>query len=128
MENAVIIAQVAAPMYLTIGLSVLLYAKTWEKIMDKWKKDHLSLFPLMFMYPILGVIVIRMYNVWELNIWLIVTLIGWILLFKGVMYFLMPGALIKKIMDIKNKPAMIYPAALTSIAIGGVLGYYAYFA
>ena len=128
MENAVAIAQVAAPMYLIMGLSVLLYAKPWGKLMDKWKKDHLSLFPLMFLYPILGVIVIRMHNVWEWNVWLIVTLIGWVMLIKGAMYFLLPGTVLKKMMDMKNSVGLMYFAGLVAVVIGAVLGYHSYFA
>jgi len=128
MENAVKIAEIAGPVYLLIGLSVLLYAKVWQKLMGKWQKDHLSLFPLMFLYPVLGLIVIRMYNVWEWNVWLLITLMGWILLVKGVAYFLLPGSVLKKMMELKNHLAFLYLGGLVAVAIGVALSYYTYFA
>lgn len=127
MENAIKVAEVAAPLYLILGLSILLYAKPWQDLMKKWQKDHLLLFPLMFFYPILGVIVINMYNVWEWNQWLIVTLIGWILLIKGALYFLLPGSVLKSLMEMKNNIGLLYFGGVVALAIGGVLGYYAYY-
>jgi hypothetical protein len=127
-ENAVQIAKIAAPVYLTIGLSVLLYAKAWNTLLDKWRKDHLSLFPLMVLYPVLGLIIINMYNVWEWNVWLLVTLIGWILLVKGVLYFILPGSVIKSMMNMKKNPALIYLGGIAALVMGAVLGYYSYFA
>lgn len=119
------IAYVAAPMYLIMGLSVMLYAKQWQKIMNNWSKDHLQIFPLMFLYPILGMIVIGMHNVWEWNVWLIVTIIGWALLLKGAMYFLLPGSTLKKMMKLKDCPTLLYLAGILAIAVGLVLGYHA---
>ena len=129
MENAVAIAQVAAPMYLVIGLSILLYAKTWQKIMKRWSKDHLELFPVMMLYPALGVICLRMYNVWEWNVWVLVTILGWALLIKGSLYFLLPGDLMKSMMKYYSKNSgWMYFAAVFALAYGGVLGYFSYFA
>ena len=90
MENAMAIAYVAAPMYLIMGLSVMLYAKQWQKIMNNWSKDHLQIFPLMFLYPILGMIVIGMHNVWEWNWRVVVTIVGYLSLLKGIMNLFYP--------------------------------------
>ncbi len=124
---AKMIAEIAAPVYLAVGLSMLLYMKQWQKLMDKWKKDHLSLFPLMVLYPILGMIVIKMYNVWEWKVELLVTLIGWTLLVKGILYFLLPGSVLRTAFDMKKNTGLMYLGALLALVFGSVLGYYAYF-
>ena len=126
MENAIAIAKVISPAYLIIGLSILMYPKSWQKIMNNWQKDHYSLIPLMILYPALGAIIINMYNVWEWNIWLLVTLAGWTLLIKGSMYFLLPGSTLKALMKTSTSKSMLFLAGLTATAIGAALGYYSY--
>lgn len=118
------LAYVIAPLFLTVGLSILLHAKAWQNLMDKYEKDHLLLFPLMFIYIILGMIVIKLYNVWAWNIWLIVTLVGWIMLAKGVLYFLLPGSVLKSVLKIKKNLVLLYVCGAIAVIIGLALGYF----
>ena len=128
MENAVALAHVMGPVYVVFGLSILLYVKPWQKLMEKWQGDHLLLFPFMFLYTVLGLISINMYNVWEWNVWLIVTVTGWCLFVKGVAYFLLPGGVLKKLLGMKNSEGWFYFGALAALVIGVALSYYSYFA
>lgn len=127
MENALTLSLVMGPMYLVMGLSLLLYAKAWRKLMETWEKDHLSLFPLMFVMGVLGLIVIYMYNVWEWNVWLIVTLVGWILFIKSVGYFLLPGSVLKPLLKLGQNIPLLYVGGVAAVVIGAVLSYYAYY-
>ena len=126
MENAMMIAAIVGPLYLIIGLSVLFYGKAWQKLIDGWQDDHLSLFPLMFFYIVFGLFIVNTYNVWEWNVWLLVTLTGWMMLVKGTLYMLMPGSVTASLLDMKGKGAMLYIAGLVCALIGAVLSYYAY--
>ena len=76
---------------------------------------------------ILGLIIIRMYNVWEFNVWLLVTLIGWIAFIKGAFYMLMPEVVIKSSLAMKNNLALMYVGGVVALVMGAVLGYHAYF-
>ena len=95
--------------------------------MKKWKKDHLALFPLMTMMMIFGLIMVNMFNVWTADIWLIVTLLGWIWLIKGAAYFLLPGEFIKWKLEMGQNTTLLYLGGIAALVIGGVLTYYAYF-
>ena len=120
MENAILIASIMGPVYVILGLSILLYAKVWQKVVDKWEKDHFSFFPLAFVMLVLGLIIVRMYNVWEWNIWLIVTLVGWIALIKGAFYMLAPGSWIKATMKLKNQTWIMYLGGLVALVMGAL--------
>lgn len=128
METAMMLAKIMGPVYLLVGLSVLFYAKTWQNLMDSWKKDHFQLFSLMFVYAVLGLIVVQMYNVWEWNVWLLVTITGWAMLAKSVMYFLLPGKLLKDMMSMKKSEGMMYFGGVIAVAMGAALSYYSYYA
>lgn len=122
------IAEVAGPVMLLVGLSILLHAKAWQRLMDKWQKDHLSLFGLMFLTVVLGLLIIGMYNVWEWNVWLIITIIGWGALIKGVVYFLLPGSALKGLLNLGKNMGLLYFGGLIWVAAGAALSYYSYFA
>ena len=122
------LATVLGPVYLVLGLSILLYAKQWMKIMKKWEKDHFALFPMMFVTGLFGVLMINMHNVWEWNIWLLVTLVGWIWALKAAAYFLLPGSFITWKLKLAQNTGLLYFAGLVGLVLGGVLTYYAYFA
>lgn len=128
MEKALLIAAIAGPVYLVMGLSVLIYRKQWQKILDYWEKDHFSLITLMLMHLVLGILVVNMYNVWEWNVWLLVTLTGWCMVVKGVFYMLAPGSWIKSLLSMKKTAWVLYLAGLVLVAMGVALSYYVYFA
>lgn len=127
MENALAIAAVAGPVYLLLGLSMLFYAKSWQKLMEQWEKDHLSLFTMMLFMFIVGLYVVRMYNVWEWNLWLLITLTGWCAVVKSVIYFLLPGSTVKALIKVGTNINLIYLGGLVAVVVGASLGYYVYF-
>lgn len=127
MSPAAQIAAIAGPVYLVMGLSILLYAKAWKTLMGKFKKDHLSLFGMMLASMAVGLFVIGMYNVWEWNVWLIVTVIGWAMFVKGLLYFLMPGEVLKSLISLGENTGLLYLGGLVAIVLGGLLSYQVYF-
>ena len=121
------IAMILGPIYLVLGLSLLLYPKPWQSVIKKYQKDHLSLLPLMAMNGVLGLIVVNMYNVWEWNLWLLVTISGWAMLLKFVVYFILPGSVIKDALKWgqNNQGLLLLEAVIVAVA-GAALTYYTY--
>lgn len=126
MENAVALAKVMGPVYLMLGLSIVMYLPSWKKLMEKYIEDHYSLFTLYFVCGVLGAISINMYNSWEWNVWLLVTLTGWALAIKSVAYFLLPGGVIKKLLHFKKYTSLIMLDGVLSLIIGLVMVYNAF--
>lgn len=127
MDNAMTLASVMGPAYLVLGLSMLFYAKPWEKVVNQWSKDHFALIGFMFMTLILGLVSVQFYNVWEWNVWLIVTLTGWGMILKGVAYFLLPGKLFTNMLKMANKSGLFYVGGLVVTLLGAVLSYYVWY-
>ena len=120
------IALILGPFYGVIGLSILLYAKPWQKLMEKWSKDHLLLYPVSMILVLLGLIIVNLYNVWEWNVWLLVTITGWIMLVKGVLYLLLPGKVITWALKTRKALWMIYVGGAIWLVVGAVLSYFSY--
>ena len=79
---------------------------------------------MMLLSGILGLIIINMYNVWEWNIWLIVTICGWSAFLKSVVYFLLPGSTWRALLKMGKN--MIYLGGLVASVVGAILSYYVY--
>lgn len=126
MGNEIALASLIGPIYLLIGLSLLFHANSWQNLLEKYEKDHFLLFPLMLVYVVVGFLIVRMYNVWQWNVWLLITLTGWGLLIKGVFYFLAPGAWIRPLLAVKRNKSVLYAASIIVLIMGGVLTYMGY--
>ncbi len=126
MQNAIAIGAVLGPVYMIVGLSFLLHMKSWQKLLEKWDRDHFDLFPLMLMYVVAGTLILKTYNSWEWNVWLIVTIAGWGCLIKGLFYFLAPGPWVKTILKIKNNTGLLYFAGVVAVILGVILSYNVY--
>lgn len=128
MENAMAIALVAGPVYLVGGLSLLMYTDTWKKVLAGWQKNHFLMLPLVFMDLVFGIIIVHMYNVWEWNIWLLITLTGWAMVLESIAYLLLPGTLLKAIITLKKSKGYLYAIGLFGVLAGGALSYFSYLA
>lgn len=127
MENAVAVAAVLGPAFLVCGLSKLLYSQSWQRLFEKWSSDHYSLFTLAVFQTLFGLVVVRLYNEWAWNLWLLVTLTGWMNFLMGVFYFLAPGPGVVKMVELGKNKALFYLYAVLEVVVGLVLGYNVYF-
>ena len=129
MEKTLILAAIIGPVYLVCGLSFLLYVKQWQKVYAEFEKNHFALLPNMFLALILGLIIITMYNVWAWDLYVIITITGWLALVKGVFYLLAPGSWIKGLLKCKcvRSEGWLYFWGLLMTVVGVLLSYNAYF-
>ncbi|MBI2634520.1 hypothetical protein HYW82_02525 [Candidatus Peregrinibacteria bacterium] len=116
------------PIYLVLGLSLLIYAGPWKNLIGGWRKDHLGLFTLMFVDLILGLFLITQHNVWAWNGWVFITLAGWCMLVKSVIYFLLPGSVIKSLLKLGENTALIYISGVAATVVGAFYTYWLYLA
>lgn len=126
MDYAQFFGGLFGPMYVVLGLSFLMYPKGWKKVVSRFADDHLRLLSIMFMQMVLGLVVISLYNVWEWNVWLLVTLTGWGMFLKSVFYFLAPGRTFTDLLKWKEKHMCMYTAGTVVLVIGAVLSYFSY--
>lgn len=126
MENALQIGAILGPFYLVVGLSILFYAKQWLKMAKDWHKDHTVLIVGGSMALALGLLVVNLYNVWAWNVWLIVTVSGWLMVVKALFYFLAPEDWIKPLMKTCANMNWLYFWSLVMIVAGAALSYYVY--
>ncbi len=128
MDNTLFLASILGPFYLVIGLSLLIYNGSWQKIVADWEKSHYNLVTAGVLSLILGLFIIQIHNLWAWNLWLVITLTGWIAFFKGVFLFLAPGSWVRMCLKWKQNKNYIYFAGAVMAVFGAWMSYLVYLA
>ena len=95
MSESIFLGSIIGPLYLILGLSVLLYTKQWVKVMKHFETEHFGMLALMLFNIIFGLMIIQKHNLWEWSPYLVITLTGWGAFLKGAFYLLAPESMIK---------------------------------
>lgn len=127
MDLSIFVAQVAAVVYLTIGVGMLVDKKYYAKFFDGMMKDMTALYIGGFMALVVGYTLVTFHNDWVKSWEVLVTILGWLALIKGVMLLAFPTTfqgLAKSWIRSKN----LGTYALVVIVLGLVFGYFGFVA
>jgi len=125
-ENTMFLASIIGPIYLVLGLSVLIYAKQWKRITAELAKNHFIFLIGGIINLIIGLLIIQTHNIWELNLWVIITLTGWGAFLKGIFFFMAPESWIKTPLKWWSNTNLIRGDGLIITTLGATLSYYVY--
>jgi hypothetical protein len=127
MQNATMLAQIIGPIYLIIGLGLLLNKDAFGKMYQEFMKSSGLLYLGALMAMIVGMLVIQSHNVWSTNWTVLITLFGWMAFFKGAALVLTPRQFMSfwKKWEVEN---WINIAMVVYVGLGLVLTYFGYFA
>lgn len=128
MELSILLARVLGPFFVVVGIGVLLNLKRYQQLVMDFFENAALLYMGGIMAFALGIVIVLFHNVWTLNWGIIITVLGWISLVKGVVLIVCPG-LLEKIAKVCHKNAAILAVdAVIFLALGGFLSYMGYFA
>jgi len=120
----VIIEKICAIFILTLGLSYLLNASWWISYIKQMLEHKEQILLLSIIILLLGSTLVVTHNIWVSSPIVIVTLLGWLMLLKGLSMMLFPGVLNKfqKLSDAFLSNILFINGILLS-ALGGILFY-----
>lgn len=95
MDTAMMLAKIFGPFLAIWGLWMLLYGDNVVKIMTSMKNSPACQYSCAMIKMFLGIYVIVMYNMWDMNIFFFVTLLGWVLFLRGLLGLFVPQLMIK---------------------------------
>ncbi|HEY6187421.1 MAG TPA: hypothetical protein VIW80_07075 [Pyrinomonadaceae bacterium] len=89
MESAIL--KLAAISFFVIGLSHIVRPQVWARFfMDMHRKGDVGSFLNALLHFPLGIVIVSFHNVWH-GIPMVLTIIGWGLVLKSLIYFVFPG-------------------------------------
>lgn len=95
METSYMLARIFGVVMVVIYGGLLLNQRYYHRIWQDLQKQPLLLFISGFIALILGLIVIHVHSVWSLDWRGIITFLGWLMIFNGVMRIVCPEIVLK---------------------------------
>jgi uncharacterized protein YjeT (DUF2065 family) len=125
METSMLIAKIAAAIYLSTGAAILNNNLNLQEAYKAIEKSKLHTTYLGIFVIVLGTLITTYHNVWVKGWPVLVTIIGWVLLLEGVFYILAPKALLALF---KKLPESQTGWGIFTLAVGLLFGYFGFVA
>ena len=93
MELSILVARILALVYIAAGISALKGKPTFRQMVEDFEKSPALTYVTGFMTLVLGALLAAYHNIWVKNWTVMITVIGWMALVKGVMLIAFPGYL-----------------------------------
>jgi hypothetical protein len=118
------LAQVLGITFTTAALTLLLERKMMREVIKGLIENRALIYVLGIFDLIFGLMIVLSHNIWRGNsLMLVVTLMGWLLLIKGVLRMTLPSRVIKKLYTKYYTPKFFYCVGILILGLGAYLTY-----
>lgn len=125
MELSVLIAKITSVVYLSAALGAVFSRDHYRRLLDDLFKNAALTYLMGFTAVILGFLMVNYHNTWGKDWTVLITILGWLALMKGVLIIAFPGfvhSYSKPIFEGKGLQVFPYVAAF----LGVVFGYFGF--
>lgn len=126
MSNALLVAQLLGPIYLTIAIGMFVSQDYYKKMYEEMLKSRMMMYVGGIMAFLIGLLILRVHNVWTADWTVVVTIIGWLALLKGVCLLVIPQKFLGWNAWVKNAKGLLV-AEILAFLLGIGLTYVGYF-
>lgn len=123
MELSIFLAKIIAIVYAAFGVSVLAGQVTMKKILKSFSESTALVLFTGMVAVVVGMLIVRSHNIWTYDWTVVITIIGWIAIVKGVAVLMLPETFIKLAKAVKLPSVFI---GVLSIAIAIVFAYFGF--
>ncbi len=122
---SIILGKMLGVIFLGVGIGVFINARLYMGMVNELKNTVALRYLGGVIAMILGAMVISVHNIWELSWVVVITIVGWLMLIKGIAYVVFPSAMARLLdMYSKNKSGVkIRINASISVILGVILLY-----
>ena len=126
MLPSLFLAAIFGPYLVIAGLALLVNPKRGPKLVASFSKnDGLIWFAGVFL-TLFGTFLVHIHNIWVKGWPVVITLIVWLILLKGVFLLLFPGLTDKSVKYFKKSTTFFMIAGLIALLLGAFLSYMGY--
>ncbi len=112
------IFQIISLVYLTIGIGILINPDFYKKLLESFIEDITALYFGGIMALVIGYLVVAFHNTWTKDFSVIITIVGWIALIKGILIIVRPKIMIALTKAIVSKGNFLKIEAIAIIVLG----------
>lgn len=125
-ETTLLVIQLAGPIFVAVGVGFLLNAKYFLGAYKDFENSPMLVITLGMVTMLMGLLIVLNHNLWSSAPEVIVSLLGFGAIIKGVAFFLAPTYVAKLAMSLMHKTLMMVSGA-GIVILGGYLSLVAYF-
>jgi len=128
METTVFIAKVFGIFYLVVAAGILFNRQFYRSFMEDFCKNTALIF-LSGMFALLaGIVIVLLHNVWKADWAVIITVIGWLALVKGIWIIVLPGTVTGFIQVYQKNENLLMFHGIIALIFGVILTFLGFFA
>ena len=91
METSKVLARIIGPLLIAPALGIFLNVAGYQRLLEEFSKSPALLYLSGLMALLVGLIILEFHHKWEARWPVIITILGWICVIKGVALILFPG-------------------------------------
>lgn len=118
METSKILARIIGPGMIIPAIGLFLNFNTYQGIIGEFSKSQSLCYLGGFMALVMGLVILQFHNKWEAGWPVIITILGWITLIKGLVLMLFPGSVISLWHPFVASPTALIVSLGISCAVG----------
>jgi hypothetical protein len=118
------LAQLIGLLLLSMGASMLFQKKVFMNVLNDITENRATLFMVGVVLFLCGLSIVLTHNIWNAGfLSLVITLIGWVLILRGLACLFMPGHSITRIMQLLKVEEFCWAYGILVVVIGAYLTY-----
>ncbi len=124
MDNSIFLAKVLGLYILIMGIVMLVKEKKVKVVIKEVCNDPAMLFLTGAISLIAGLLLVVTHNIWVTDWRVLVTLVGWLALIRGLVRMLFPHLAVRAMNGVLKKKSTYRMLAILALVLGVVLTYY----
>jgi len=125
MELSILIAKITAVIYLSASIGGFLNRDYYRRLADDMYKNAALTYMMGFMAVIVGFLIVHYHNLWGKDWTVLVTIVGWLSLIKGIFIIVLPKFIQRLAESFLTERVMkIYP--YVTLFLGLLFGYFGF--
>ena len=128
METSIFIARIFGIFYLVAAAGMMFNRKAFQQVMEDFCKNAALVFYGGVLALVIGVVIILTHNVWVANWTVIITIIGWAGLIKGIWIIVFPNTVSKFMQAYQKNENLLMVHSIGVLIFGTVLTFFGFFA
>jgi len=126
METSKILARIVGPGMIIPAIGIFLNFNTYQGMIGEFSKSPSLCYLGGFMALLMGLVILQFHNKWEAGWPVVITILGWITLIKGLLLILFPGSLTNLWHPLTESPTALIVSLGISCAVGIFLTFKGY--
>ena len=118
MPTSELIAKIISPLFIIVAISMLLNRRYYHAIINELLETPPLLHFAAFIKLFIGILLVLFHNFWSTNWSILITLLGWIVLIKSLIFFLFPRQVIEFCKKMLSNPKIITFTGISCLIIG----------